>query len=123
MECFFFYHFASFFKKIIFIIILTEYKLKFISINTIRIFAFWRGIQNPKIDVFHLKGGYTILWLLSFYITGTYIGKYRVFYIGVKKYIFYSICLFIYSFSTFLFYKLYNKELVNINRYYKSKII
>ena len=105
------------------ITILTEYELKLVVISTIGIFAFWRGIQNPKNDVFHLKGGFTVLWLLTFYITGTYIGKYRVVYIGVKKYMFCVICLFIYSFSTFLFYKSFNKELAIIKGYYKSKII
>ena len=101
-----YWYFTSYFGMFLFlpliikgITILTEYELKLIIISTVGIFAFWRGIQNPKNDVFNLKGGFTILWLLTFYITGTYIGKYRVDYVGVKKYIFCSICLYIYHIS------------------------
>ena len=103
--------------------ILTKSELKFVVISTLGIFAFWRVIKNPKNDVFHLMGGSSVLWLLIFYITGAYIGKYRVTYTGVKKYIYCLICLFTYCFSTFLFYKSNNNGFSNINGYYKRKII
>ena len=64
-----------------------------------------------------------MLWFLIFYLTGAYIGKYRVIYTGVKKLIFCLICLFIYYFSTSLFYKSINNEFNNIKGYYKRKII
>ena len=99
--------------------ILKKNELKLIVISILGIFVFWRAIHNPKYDVFNLKGGFSILWLLTIYLTGAYIGKYRVDYIGMKKYIYCFFWLFIYSFSTFLFNLSYNNEVRNINGYFK----
>ena len=99
--------------------ILEKNELKLIVISILGIFVFWRAIQNPKYDVFHLQGGFSILWLLTIYLTGAYIGKYRVDYTGKKKYIYCFFWLFIFSFSTFLFNLSYNNEVSNINGYFK----
>ena len=103
--------------------ILTKSELKLVVKSTLGIFVFWRGINNPKNDAFHLKGGFSVLWLLIFYITGAYIGKYKTTYTGVKKLIYCLIYLFIYYFSTILFYKSIYNGFSNINGYYKRKII
>ena len=86
--------------------ILKKNELKLIVISILGIFVFWRAIQNPKYDVFHLQGGFSILWLLTIYLTGAYIGKYRVDYTG-KKNIY--IVFFGYLFIHFqLFYLIYH---------------
>ena len=55
--------------------------------------------------------GDSILWFIIFYITGTYIGKYRVDYLGLKNYIYCLFCMFIYSLSSYLYFKSYHNEL------------
>ena len=103
--------------------ILTKSELKLVSISFIGIVVFWRKIKNPKNDPFHTHGGYSVIWLLILYIIGGYIGKHRVDYTGAKKLIYCLICLFIYYFTSDLFYKSINNRFGNINGYYKRKII
>ena len=102
--------------------ILTKSELKLVIISTIGIFSFWRYLLSPKKDVFHLGGGNTIIWFLTFFITGSYIGKYRVDYTGIKKYIYCILCLLIFSFSSFLYYKISNNKLCLGNGHYQRKI-
>ena len=103
--------------------ILTKSELKIIVISTLGIFVFWRELNTPEKDAFCLNGGTSPLWLLTFYITGAYIGKYRRDYSGIKKVINCLICLFMYVISTFIYYKSYKKELYIGNKYYLNKII
>ena len=58
-----------------------------------------------------MKGGGSILWYITFYLTGAFIGKYRAIYFGFKKYIFCFIYLLIYSFFSYLFFKVSQNEL------------
>ena len=60
---------------------------------------------------------------MTFYIVGSYIGKYRTDYTGIKKFIYCIICLLIFSFSTFLYYKISINELYLGNGYYQKKIV
>ena len=46
-----------------------------------------------------------MIWQLTFYLTGAYIGKYRVDYKGIFKYIYCFICIIIYFFISYLFFK------------------
>ena len=103
--------------------VLTKTELKIIVITTLGMFVILRDFVNPKRDVFHMNSGFGILWFLTFYITGAYIGKYRFDYIGGKKKLFCSFCLFIYVFSTFLFYISINSKLNNQNDSYKGRFI
>ena len=103
--------------------ILTKSELKLVVMSTLGIFVIWRGIKRPDNDVFQIKEGNSVIWLLIFYLTGAYIGKFRVNYIGIKKYIYCIIILFIYSFSTILYYKSFNKELGKNKGHYIRKII
>ena len=100
---------------------LNKSQLKLIVLSTLGILVFWREYMNPEKDVFQTDKGYSTLWLLTFYITGAYIGKYRIEYSGKKKFIFCIICLFIY-FSLSIFYYKINFEPFDINGYYKRKI-
>ena len=62
--------------------------------------------MNPNDDIFHLNHGYSLLWLLILYITGSYIGKFRPGYIGIKKYIYCFILLLMYILSSHFYYKI-----------------
>lgn len=104
------------------IIYLNKSQFKLMVLSSLGILVFWREYMNPERDVFKTHKGYSTLWLLTFYITGAYIGKYRIEYSGKKKFIFCIICLFIY-FSLSIFYYKINFEPFDINGYYKRKII
>ena len=67
---------------------LTKGEFKLVVISTIVVLSFWRDYKNPKEDVFNLNGGFSLLWLLTLYLTGAYIGKYRNDYSRYKKYIY-----------------------------------
>ena len=89
---------------------LTKSELRFVVISTIGLFVFWRHFKNPKIDVFNINEGHSMIWLLTYYITGAYIGKYQVNYLGLKKYIFCFLCILIYIFSSYLYIKANNDQ-------------
>ena len=86
-----------------------EFGLAITSIHGI--FIFWRNYKSSKVDIFFMHGGCSILWFFIFYLTGAYIGKYRVVYLGIKKYIFCLTCLFIFLFFSYLFFKSSQNEL------------
>jgi surface polysaccharide O-acyltransferase-like enzyme len=90
---------------------LTKYELRLVIISTLGIFVFWKDLNNPNIDVFTMNGGSSIIWFITYYLVGAYIGKYKIDYSGLKKYIFCFICLFIYFISSYLHIKLYVDEL------------
>ena len=78
---------------------LTKYELKFVAMSTLAIFVFWRDLNNQKDDVFLMNKGYSTIWLLTLYLTGAYIGKYRTDYYGMKKYYYCFSCSLIYLFN------------------------
>ena len=94
---------------------LTKSELKFVVMSILALFVFWRDFKNTNNDIFIINSGYSMVWLLTLYITGAYIGKYRVEYHGFKKYIFCLICIFIYSILSYSFIKinLYDKDIGN----------
>ena len=95
---------------------LTKGEFKLVVMSTLGLFVIWRYYKNPKGDVFHFNKGYSTIWLLTYYLTGAYIGKYRINYTGIKKYIFCLIYIFIYLIASYLYYKLLNNELYIIKR-------
>ena len=102
--------------------LLSKSELKLVVISTIGIFSFWRYLKNQK-DIFHIEKGCSILWFLTIFITGAYIGKYRIKYTGIKKLIYCLICLIIFLFSTILYYKSCFNELYFGNGYLQKKIV
>lgn len=90
---------------------LTKYELRLVVLSTLGIFVFWRDFKNPKTDVFNMNGGSSVIWFITYYLVGAYIGKYNIDYSGLKKYIFCFFCLFIYFISSYLYIKLNVDEL------------
>ena len=76
---------------------LSKYELRLVVMSTLGIFVLWKDYKNMKPDIFHLNNGLSIIWFLIFYLTGAYIGKYRVDYSGFKKYRYCLICGFIFA--------------------------
>ena len=102
--------------------ILTKIELKLLVISIISFLIIWQNILNPKNDIFNLAGGYSILGLLIFYLTGSYIGKYRISYIGIKKVLFCLLCIILFIFATLFCYKIQYYK-ITTNNYYKIKFI
>ena len=103
--------------------LISKSEFKLVVASTIGIFSIWKKLKNPKNDIFILCGGSSVFWLLIVYIIGAYIGIYKVEYSGIKKYIFCLVCLFIYLVSTFIYYKLENKQLYNGKKNILNKLI
>ena len=101
----------------------SQNEFRFIVITILCLFVFWRDFKNPKEDVFYLNNGNSMMWLLIYYLIGAYIGKYRIHYIGLKKYIFCSIYFLIYLFSIYIFFKVDNDQLYLGNSKVSKKIV
>ena len=99
----------------------SEFTICFSSI--LCIFVVWHDIMNLNYDTFKTNRGYSVLWLLIFYITGAYFGKYKIILFGKKKLCFCFISFLIYIFSSFLFYKIHYSQIDSIKGNYKIKII
>jgi hypothetical protein len=84
--------------------VLSKFEFNLVILSTLGIFVFWRDYKNPNLDVFDMKSGSSVIWLLIFYLTGAYIGKYRVNYTGFKNYIYSLLCIIIFFF--FILFKL-----------------
>ena len=103
--------------------ILNKKDFRLMVITMLFLFVFWRDIKNPEEDIFDMKGGFSSIWLLTYYITGAYIGKYIIIFSGIKRYIYCSIYLLIYLSATYLFLFVHNYKLNFEKEYYKSKIV
>jgi len=102
---------------------LTKYEFQLVIISTLGIFVLWKDLKNPNQDIFNMNKGGSMVWLLTFYLTGAYIGKYRVSYSGLKKYVYCFLYIFIYFFSSYLYIKVENNSLYLGNFYVSKKII
>ena len=85
---------------------LSKYEFRLVIMSTLGIFVLWKDYKNMKPDIFRLNGGKSILWFLTFYLTGAYIGKYRVDYRGFKRYACILICGAIFTITSLLYFKL-----------------
>ena len=107
-----YWYFSSYFGMYLFLPVinkgiasLTKYELRLVVLTTLGIFIFWREYKNKDDDLFHFHNGFSMIWQLTFYLTGAYIGKYRVDYKGIIKYIYCFLCIIIYFFISYLFFK------------------
>ena len=55
---------------------LSDIEFRTVVISTIALFIFWKDMKSPIKDVFYMNDGSSMIWLLTFYLTGAYIGKY-----------------------------------------------
>ena len=101
---------------------ITKNEFRLIIITTLGIFIFWKDFKNPYEDVFKMREGLSMIWLLTYYLTGAYIGKYPIYFSGIKKFIFYMICFFIYLFPSYLYIKIENNELNFGDGFFLKKI-
>ena len=90
---------------------LSKYELRLVVMSTLGIFVLWKDYKNKGPDIFHLNGGKSILWFLTFYLTGAYIGKYRVDYSGFKRYFYCLIIAAIFIITSYLYFKIHIREL------------
>ena len=102
---------------------LNKSELKLLVMSIIGVFFIWRYYMNPKSDVFKFNNNNSPIWLLTMYLIGSYIGKFRVDYNGIKKTIYCLICLFIFVSLSLFYNKFQYYEIYNINGYYKRKMI
>ena len=99
------------------IFFLNQKELKILTISMFCIFIIWKDTMNPKFDTFCMIKGNSVLWLLILYITGSYIGKYRINYNGIHKLLFCLFCIFIFVSSSLLTYIFTKNKITNINNF------
>jgi hypothetical protein len=78
--------------------------------------------MNNRDDQFKINGGGSILWLLSLFIIGGYIGKFNEVYTVIKRYIFSFIYLFIFLFSCYIHNKYNNYIIIEYSKNFKIKL-
>lgn len=107
---------------------ITKSQLKATIFSFIVVYVILQDYINPNFDCFKLQNGNSVLWLLIFYITGSYFGKYKKENNSCINFIYCIIYIFIYCISTYLSIKLitsspyeYNIFINNFN--YSDKYI
>ena len=86
---------------------LSEIEFRTVVISTIDLFIFWKDIKSPIKDVFCMNDGSSMIWLLTYYLTGAYIGKYIKIKFSYKKFIFCNIISSVFIFNYYILYTLY----------------
>lgn len=66
---------------------LNQYELKIVFISILNIYIIWNYALNPGNDIFNINNGKSIVYFLTMYITGSYLGKYLIDkkYKGIKR--------------------------------------
>ena len=92
-----YWYFSSYFGMYLFLPIinkgvqvLTRKELKLVILSLIAINIIWKDYLRKDFDVFCMNNGNSVLWLLIFYICGTYIGKYNSEFYGKKNYLLFN---------------------------------
>ena len=87
--------------------ILTKNEFKLVIISTLGLFVFWRDLKNPYLDVFNMKSGNSMIWFLTYYLLGAYVGKYSVENKNIKSCVSCFNCILIYLLSSYLYIIIY----------------
>ena len=119
-----YWYFTSYFGMYLFLPVINtglesinKSKLKIAVLSFIFVFIVMKDYINPSFDPFQLNKGYSVLWLLIFYITGAYFGKFNKNNNVIKKEIKIIIYILIFYYSTYLCIKLPNYPI----NYYSNK--
>jgi len=100
----------------------TEFKL--LVLSSLGIYIIWKDFWHPKIDTFRMSSGYSVIWLLIFYIAGAFIGRYNTKkYSGVNKIIFCLLCICSYLSSSLSCYILLIYDVDEKANYFKKILI
>lgn len=125
-----YWYFSSYFGMFIFLPVvnkgiqdLNKPEFELVVISIFGIFAFWYNYINSKSDFFSMKSGNSTIWLLCLYIMGSYIGKFHIGYIGIKRYIFNLILFFIFLFFCYIHNKYSDYIISDSCGAYKIKLI
>ena len=102
---------------------LNKSELKICFISLLVIFVFWHDVMNLDNDIFLINKGFSVLWLLIFYISGAYFGKYKTKFFETKQFYYFLINFLIYVFTSILYYIIYNYETNSLNIDIKLRII
>jgi len=78
-------------------------ELKLFIASLIGVFIIWKDYITAG-DPFKMASGFSVIWLLIFYITGTYFGKFKINVNGKCKLFFCLICVIVFFGSTLLCY-------------------
>ena len=112
-----YWYFTTYFGMYLFLPILNkginsvsryDFRLAILAMHGFLIF--WREYKNHKEDVFYMMNGGSVVWFLILYLTGAFIGKYRVDYNGFKKFIYCLICGSIFTIVSFFHFKIFMEE-------------
>lgn len=98
-------------------------QLKATAFSFIVVYVILQDYINPNFDCFRLHNGNSVLWLLIFYLTGAYFGKYKIEKHNYLNFIYCVIYIFIYCFSTNLSIILENYKISTSNQSFKDKFI
>ena len=103
------------------VINLNENDFKILIISFHGIFIIWKDFINFRSNIFHMNNGHSTIWLLSFFITGAYISKYKLKIYNKKSFLFCLKFITIFISSSILSYypKYYN---LNFNKFLVNKL-
>ena len=96
-----FWYFTKYFGMFLFlpvvnkgIVFLTKYELRIAVIRLILVYVVFKDIIAPYKDTFVMNSGYSVIWLLIYYLTGAYFGKFKTQYNRIEKIILILLYLF-----------------------------
>ena len=105
------------------ILFLSKNELRIVVISLILVYVILKDMINPKKDILLMNVGHSVIWLIIFYLTGTYFGKFRKEYNGIYKIIYIIICVFVFYFSTYFCFYFSNYLLNNSKGFLKIKVM
>ena len=100
---------------------MTNSDLRIVVISLIFIYVILKDMINPKKDIYRIRNGNSVLWLLIYYIIGAYFGKFKKELNGINRIILIVFCTFVFYFSTSICFYFLNFPLDNLKGYFAIK--